>query len=77
MQKFISAFQDDSGATSMMRLTMFLTVVAVLGSVFYNAWLTKTPISWGDNDFKMIGVVVGGKLWQNSQENAVPTPPKA
>jgi hypothetical protein len=77
MNKLLSAFSDDTGATSMMRVIVFLVVLAVLGSAFYNAWLTKTPITWSSTDFGLIGAAVTGKLIQNTQEAAPPaTPPK-
>ena len=76
MQKLLTAFQDDTGNFSMMRLVVFMVVFAVLASAFYNAWVTKTTVVFTDNDFKLIGGAVAGKLFQNSQENA-PAPPKA
>jgi hypothetical protein len=52
----------------MMRLITFIMVVSVLGTKFYNAWLTKTPIVWDASDLALIGGSYTAKLIQNSQE---------
>jgi len=72
MQKLLSAFSDDTGATSMTRVVMFLVVAAVIISKFTNSYLTKTPITWETSDMEMIGLISGVKLIQNVQE-ASPT----
>ena len=73
MDKILSAFQDGNGQTSMMRVVMFVVVGAVIGSKFFNSWITKTPIVWDAQDLMLIGSVISGKLIQNSQENPTPT----
>ena len=61
-------FQDGNGQGSMMRVVVFVVIASVIGSKFFNAWITKTPIVWDTQDFLLIGSVLGGKLIQNSQE---------
>jgi len=69
MQDIIkSLLSDGQGNSSMMRLITFIMVVSVLGTKFYNAWLTKTPIVWDASDLALIGGSYTAKLIQNSQE---------
>jgi hypothetical protein len=74
MQKILTAFQDDTGATSMMRVVVFLAIIAVIASKFVNAWMTKTPIVWTADDLTILGGAATAKLVQNSQESAPVTP---
>lgn len=70
MQQLItSLLSDGQGSTSMMRLIVLLIVVTVIGTKFYNAYLTHTPIVWDTNDLLMLGGAITGKLVQNTQEN--------
>ncbi len=64
-----SMFSDGLGNISMMRVVMILVIISVVGSKFYNAWLTKTPITWDQQDLEMAGMAFGAKLIQNTQEN--------
>ena len=72
-QLILSAIGDGNGNTSSMRLTMIVTVIALLLTKAYNAWLTKQPIVWTADDISMLGIVTAGKVIQNQQENTTTT----
>ena len=76
MNKLLSAFSDGSEGMplSMTRVMVCFLIVAVVGTKYYNSWLTKTPILWDNQDFTMIGGALGVKLFQNSQESTTPNP---
>ena len=59
---------DGAGNTSTMRVVVILIVIAIIASKFYNAWLSKMPITWTTQDLELASVAVGGKLVQNTQE---------
>lgn len=63
-----SAIGDGAGQTSMMRVVVFIVIVAVVGAKFYNAYLTKSPIVWDSQDLELAGIAFSGKLIQNTQE---------
>ena len=70
-QVILSAIGDGQDNASMMRVIVFLIILAVIASKFYNAWITKTAIEWDAHDLELAGMAIGGKLVQNTQENAV------
>lgn len=63
-----SAVSDGTGQTSMMRITIFMMVFAVLAAKFVNLFILKIPIVWDTQDFAILSLAVGGKLVQNTQE---------
>jgi len=68
MKSIISMLGDGQGNVSLMRVIILIIVVSVIGSKFYNAYLTKTPITFDSQDFELIGGSFVAKLVQNSQE---------
>lgn len=65
-----SLLSDSTGQVSTMRVAVLIVIAAVIGSKFYNAWLTKMPVTWDSNDWLTISSALAGKLIQNTQENA-------
>lgn len=76
MNKLLSLFSDGSDGMplSLTRFLVFVLVAAVIGTKFYNSGLTGQPIVWNNEDFSMLGIAFGAKLWQNSQEQTPPVP---
>lgn len=70
MKNLSTLFGDGDGNYSMMRVIMFLMVVAFIAAKFFNAWLTRQPITFTAQDLTLVGTLVGGKLLQNAQENS-------
>lgn len=63
-----SLLGDGAGNVSSMRVLILLVAVALIGSKFYNAYLTKSPIVWDSSDWQILATLIGGKLVQNTQE---------
>lgn len=63
-----SAIGDGAGQTSMMRITVFMMVAAVIGAKFVNLFVLKIPIVWDTQDIAILSLAVGSKLVQNTQE---------
>lgn len=76
MNKLLSAFSDGSEGMplSLTRILVFILVATVIATKFYNSHLTHAPIVWDNQDFSMLGIAFGAKLWQNSQEQTPPVP---
>jgi hypothetical protein len=66
--KLSSLFGDGEGNYSMMRVVMFLVVLALIVAKFYNAHITGAPVEFSTQDLAILGTVIGGKLVQNKQE---------
>jgi Tfp pilus assembly major pilin PilA len=70
MKSILSMLSDGQGNTSMMRVIGVIIVLAIMIPKVYLAISLKQPVSFDTNDIMMIGAVIGGKLVQNTQENA-------
>ena len=68
MKNVVSMLSDDKGNVSSMRVLMILVTIGVIGSKFYNAYISKLPIVWSMEDLGLIGTVIAGKTIQNTQE---------
>ena len=69
MKDLITKILDDgNGNISSMRVIVILVIGAVIVSKFVNAYITKQPIIWNTDDWQIIGVALGSKLFQNYQE---------
>lgn len=68
--------QDGEGNTSSMRVITFIIVLAIIVPKVWLAIKTGTSPVWSSDDMYMLGIILGGKLVQNAQENksAPPTP---
>ena len=66
---------DGEGNTSSTRLLVIVVAVFYLGSKFYNAYLTKQPIAWGNDDLAMVGTLesVTSQSWPALSNWKVPT----
>lgn len=66
--KFLSFFQDDTGAMSMMRLTLFLVTAWIVGTAtfvtIYTGHLPEIPAGYD----VIFGMVISGKAYQSAQE---------
>jgi len=74
MKNPLTLFCDDTGAYSMMRVSMFLMIVAIIASKFINAYLFQQPVVWSGTDWGLIVTVFSGKVIQAKIENSPSTP---
>ncbi len=72
MKELSTMFGDGTGNYSMLRVIMFVVIVALIATKFYNAHLTGEPVTWTNQDLGILGTLIGGKVLQNVQENDTP-----
>ena len=78
MSKLFSIVADDTGALSTTRVVVLLVTLAVIVPKVVVSIRSGVPVMWGVQDMGILGVVMGAKLVQNTQENKQPpTPPPA
>lgn len=65
---------DGAGSVSSTRLVVVLISLCYLVSKFYNAHLTKQPITWDGTDMGIIGTLGGVGVAKTISENAPPKP---
>jgi len=66
---------DGEGNTSSTRLIVIIVALFYLGSKFYNAYLTKQPIAWGNDDLAMVGTLGAILCGKTVVENSKPKTP--
>lgn len=74
LKQLVSMIQDGEGNTSAMRVMSLIVIIGVIVPPFIAAIKTGGTIQWTSSDMEMIGIALGGKLLQNSQENKSTTP---
>lgn len=67
---------DGAGSVSSTRLVVVAIAGCYLVSKFYNAHLTKQPITWDATDMGIIGSLGGVGIAKTVAENAQPQPQK-
>lgn len=67
-----SAFSDHLGKTSIMRVALFLIIMAVLISYLWECYWARSMVSPNPDVLKALGFLLGAKLFQNHQETVKP-----
>lgn len=65
---------DGNGNTSSMRVIVFVLALAVIVPAVVQAFQTHHHIVWTAQDLEILGIALGAKLVQNTQETKTETP---
>ena len=70
MKTLLTAIQDGQGNASTTRIVVLLIVLSILAPKVYLSFKVGAPLTWNADDLTMLGMALGAKLVQNTQENA-------